>query len=259
MGLLRETDNIEENEMTREQKIILMVLFGLALLLGCGFLGFMTQSSEIQEERIIKAEITADIMVMIPDESPKERAPSPTEFMTTMTEQMITVPSVTYTAEPTPKDTMIKVTSKPSKNNEKSASLKTAFTMTILGKEIPVAYGVEEATLDQSPGWLTSSVKPGESGTCVVYGHRNRNHLQVLKDVAVGDQILIILSDGSTIEFIVKSIEILKTEKTLHIPITTEKQLMITTCYPFYYSGHAPQKMIVIAHTRSPSQSTEKK
>ena len=119
--------------------------------------------------------------------------------------------------------------------------------MTILGKEIPVAYGVEEATLDQSPGWLTSSVKPGESGICVVYGHRNRNHLQILKDIAVGDQILITFSNGLTMKFVVKSTEILETEKTLHIPITEEKRLLITTCYPFYYNGHAPKKLIVTA------------
>lgn len=119
--------------------------------------------------------------------------------------------------------------------------------ITILGKEIPVAYGVDEATLDQSPGWLTSSVKPGESGTCIVYGHRNRNHLQVLKNIAVGDQILITLSNESALKYIVRSIKILPTEKVLHFPITEDKQLLITTCYPFHYNGHAPQKMIVTA------------
>ena len=249
MGLLRETDDIEENKMTKKQKSILTILFGLALLLGCGLLLLMSQKPANQEEKNEIADITVEIMVMIPVESQTERISSPAEPMKTITEQRITTPYATYTAESTPKDTMIKVTSKPSGNNEKTASPKTAFKMTILGKEIPVAYGVEEATLDQSPGWLTSSVKPGEGGTCVVYGHRNRNHLQVLKDIAVGDQILISLSDGLALEYIVKSIEILPTEKEIRIPTTEEKRLLITTCYPFYYNGHAPQKIVINAES----------
>ena len=48
------------------------------------------------------------------------------------------------------------------------------FTLSILNDTISVAYGVEESTLKKTPGWLTTSVLPGESGMCVVYGHRNR-------------------------------------------------------------------------------------
>ncbi len=248
MGLLRKTDYVEENGMTKVQKIILMSLFGLALLLGCGLFLLTHQKPKNQEKKDEKAEITVEIAVMIPAESSTKSAPPSTKPMTTATERMITpMPTTTCTTASIPKNTIINTTNKPSKNNEKPASSKTAFTMTILGKEISVAYGVEEATLDRSPGWLTSSVKPGESGTCAVYGHRNRNHLQVLKDIEVGDLILITLSDGSTLEYIVRSIEILETERMLQIPITEEKQLLLTTCYPFHYNGHAPKKIIVYA------------
>lgn len=43
------------------------------------------------------------------------------------------------------------------------------FTLDILNDTISVAYGVEESTLKKTPGWLTTSVLPGESGMCVVY------------------------------------------------------------------------------------------
>ena len=43
------------------------------------------------------------------------------------------------------------------------------FTLSILNDTISVAYGVEESTLKKTPGWLTTSVLPGESGMCVVY------------------------------------------------------------------------------------------
>ena len=58
---------------------------------------------------------------------------------------------------------------------------KAFFTLSILNDTISVAYGVEESTLKKTPGWLTTSVLPGDNGMCVVYGHRNRNHLKVLE------------------------------------------------------------------------------
>ena len=73
-----------------------------------------------------------------------------------------------------------------------------AFVLTIRGKNITIAKKIDEATLEQSPGWLDSSAKPGKEGVCVVYGHRNRNHFQVLKDVDYGDPILVTKPDGKT-------------------------------------------------------------
>lgn len=123
----------------------------------------------------------------------------------------------------------------------------TAFTLMIGKSEIPVAYGVEESTLDQNPGWLTSSAKPGQEGVCVVYGHRNRNHLKALKDVDYGDVITVKTKDGKKVAYTVESIEILESETELRIPLISGKHLMLTTCYPFYYTGHAPKKYVVIA------------
>ena len=39
---------------------------------------------------------------------------------------------------------------------------KAFFTLSILNDTISVAYGVEESTLKKTPGWLTTSVLPGE-------------------------------------------------------------------------------------------------
>ena len=122
-----------------------------------------------------------------------------------------------------------------------------AFVLTIRGKNITIAKKIDEATLEQSPGWLDSSAKPGKEGVCVVYGHRNRNHFQVLKDVDYGDSILITMPDGKTYTYIIESTEILDTDEDLRIPTIEGKHLMLTTCYPFYYSGHAPKKYVVLA------------
>lgn len=88
-------------------------------------------------------------------------------------------------------------------------------------------------------------MKPGKEGTCVVYGHRNRNHLLILKEIEIGDEIDVIMPDGKVYTYVVEKTEILDSEESMHIPTTTGKHMVLMTCYPFYYSGHAPKKFIV--------------
>ena len=122
-----------------------------------------------------------------------------------------------------------------------------AFVLTIHGKDITIAPSVDEATLEKAPGWLNTSASPGEEGVCVVYGHRNRNHLQILKDVTYGDTITVTRPNGTVYTYVIESKEILETDEDLRIPTIEGKHMMLTTCYPFYYTGHAPKKLIVLA------------
>jgi len=125
-----------------------------------------------------------------------------------------------------------------------------AFVLTIHGKNITIAPSVDEATLEKTPGWLNTSASPGEEGVCVVYGHRNRNHLQILKDVTYGDTITVTMPNGTVYTYVIESKEILETDEDLRIPTIEGKHLMLTTCYPFYYTGHAPQKYVIDASIR---------
>lgn len=123
-----------------------------------------------------------------------------------------------------------------------------AFVLTIHGKDITIAPSVDEATLEKNPGWLNTSASPGEEGVCVVYGHRNRNHLQILKDVTYGDIITVTMPNETVYTYVIESTEILETDEDLRIPTIEGKHLMLTTCYPFYYNGHAPKKFVIIAN-----------
>lgn len=123
---------------------------------------------------------------------------------------------------------------------------KTFFTLSILNDTISVAYGVEESTLKKTPGWLTTSVLPGENGMCVVYGHRNRNHLKVLEKVTVGDTITA-TKDGIAYTYAVSDIAIYESTSDWRLPTLDGSTLVLVTCYPFRYSGHAPGKYMVIA------------
>ena len=120
------------------------------------------------------------------------------------------------------------------------------FTLSILNDTISVAYGVEESTLKKTPGWLTTSVLPGENGMCVVYGHRNRNHLKVIEKVTVGDTITA-TKDGIAYTYAVSDIAIYESTSDWRLPTLDGSTLVLVTCYPFRYSGHAPGKCVVTA------------
>ena len=152
----------------------------------------------------------------------------------------------TNTLSPEPKNTP-----KPTFIPHTSPVYDKAFTLTILGTYVPVSIGVSNETLDKTPGWLETSAYPGDEGVCIIYGHRNRNHLQVLKDIDFGDTITVTLADGTVLNYTVESIRILEPDEELHVPFISGQHIMLTTCYPFYYTGHAPQKFVLIASFQS--------
>lgn len=118
------------------------------------------------------------------------------------------------------------------------------FTLIVENASVNIAYGVDEDTLEDTPGWLETSALPGEEGTCVIFGHRNRKHLKILKDVKLGETITI-KYEGVDYSYLIESISILENEEQLTIPATTGKHILISTCYPFHYSGSAPQKYVL--------------
>lgn len=124
-----------------------------------------------------------------------------------------------------------------------------AFRLTIHGKEISVAYGVSEETLQKSPGWLTTSALPGENGMCVVYGHRNRTHLRVLEKVELGDTITVTMQDKTVYTYTVRDIKIYGNTADFKLPATSGITLALVTCYPFHYSGNAPGKIFYYCYT----------
>ena len=114
-------------------------------------------------------------------------------------------------------------------------------------KEIPVAIGVDEATLADGPGWMPDSALPGQVGMSVILGHRNRKHLRPLQDVEIGDSLCFRYPDGREYTYTVS--EIVKYEDTAdwRLPALGGNTLVLVTCYPFRYSGNAPGKYVVTA------------
>ena len=132
---------------------------------------------------------------------------------------------------------------------EMVVSTSTAFVLTIHGSCIAVGSETTEEALKKRPGWLDTSARPGEDGVCVVYGHRNRRHLRVLEKVELGDEITVSIEgdNGSVFHYIVTEINVADDLSEITIHSVEEPTLLLVTCYPFRYSGNAPQKYVVMA------------
>ena len=150
----------------------------------------------------------------------------------------IPIPTATLTAFPSASPTS---SAKPSSGKQTD----TFCTLTIGGKDIPVRYGVDGKTLEKSPGYLPSSALPGAEGICAIYGHRNRNHFKALKNVQVGDSIKVTMADGTVYTYVITDITIYESTSNWTLPATEGKTLVLVTCYPFQYSGHAPGKCVI--------------
>lgn len=118
--------------------------------------------------------------------------------------------------------------------------------LTIGNKRIPIGFDVEESTLSENPGWMPGSALPGESGMCVILGHRNRKHLRPLEKVEIGDTISFVYPDGRSAAYTITEITTYENTEDWRLPATAGDTLVLVTCWPFRYSGPAPGKMVVM-------------
>ena len=175
-----------------------------------------------------------------------EIKPMPTPKATNMISSTpLPSPAAVLQSSPTPEATLQPVYT-PTATPASMQGGRAFFTLSILNATISVAYGVEESTLKKTPGWLTTSVLPGENDMCVVYGHRNRNHLKILEKVTVGD-IITATKDGIAYTYTVSDVAIYESTSDWRLPTLDGSTLVLVTCYPFRYSGHAPGKYMVTA------------
>ena len=118
-------------------------------------------------------------------------------------------------------------------------------TLRIGKKEIPVAMGVDEAILEDGPGWMPDSALPGNEGMSVILGHRNRKHLRPLQDVKIGDNICFLYRDGQEYTYTVSEIVIYEDTADWRLPTPGRNTQVLVTCYPFHLCGNAPGKYVV--------------
>jgi sortase A len=108
-----------------------------------------------------------------------------------------------------------------------------------------VVEGTSRRQLLLGPGHMPKSAAPGEPGNSVITGHRD-TFFRHIADLDKGDQILVQRS-GSSYTYEVSYKKIVKPTDLWVTEPSSDARLTLVTCYPIYYIGPAPERLIVVA------------
>jgi sortase A len=112
-----------------------------------------------------------------------------------------------------------------------------------LGLNAIVVQGDSPANLRRAVGHLSKSALPGEWGNVALAGHRD-TFFRPLRDIRLGDEIRFKTRERS-FEYRVDSIEVVAPTDIRVLESSTGHDLTLLTCFPVYYVGPAPKRLIV--------------
>lgn len=105
--------------------------------------------------------------------------------------------------------------------------------------------GTGRKSLLLAPGHLEHTAWPGGSGNAVVAGHRD-TFFRRLYELHKGDDIFVRRA-GRQYHYAVSSTAIVNPDETSVIRPSSDARLTLITCYPTYYIGPAPKRLVVVA------------
>lgn len=115
-----------------------------------------------------------------------------------------------------------------------------------LDRELPIIEGTDPEELEKGVGHLRESALPTQNDQILLSGHRDtvfRNFDQL----ELGDTFVVKLPYG-TFEYKIYDTEIVSADDTTVIRSTAPDEILtVTTCYPFYYIGNAPERFVFYA------------
>jgi LPXTG-site transpeptidase (sortase) family protein len=114
-----------------------------------------------------------------------------------------------------------------------------------VGLRVPVYPSDSELNMDRGAGIIDGMAYPHEPGNIGIAGHRD-GYFRVLKDVKVGDKVLLQTLEGPK-HFTINSKRVVEIDDRSVLQDTEDQTVTLITCYPFYFVGHAPQRFIVTA------------
>jgi sortase A len=118
-----------------------------------------------------------------------------------------------------------------------------------LDAELYVVEGDGVGELRRGPGHLVGTPMPGQDGNCIIAGHRD-THFRILKDIRKGDAIILQTQAGQY-TYRVSGTRIVSPNNTASLKPTSDAELHLITCYPFYYLGSAPERFVVQARLQA--------
>lgn len=115
-----------------------------------------------------------------------------------------------------------------------------------VGGDAIVLAGASGEALAFGPGHLANTPAPGTRGTSVIAAHRD-THFEFLKDVEIGDAVLLEALDGTRHTYIVDELKVVRAEASGIDPQEGGKRLALVTCFPFGTTEQGPLRYVVFA------------
>ena len=115
-----------------------------------------------------------------------------------------------------------------------------------LKKTLPIYQGTETSQLEKGVGHFEGSVLPGVADNSVLAGHRDSVFSRLGK-LKLGDLIIVDTAAGNFTYKVSRFRIVGENDRTVIVPTKTAV-LTLSTCYPFFYFGNAPERYIVSAN-----------
>lgn len=114
-----------------------------------------------------------------------------------------------------------------------------------------VVEGTSNRQLAIAPGHITDTVAPGETGNSVITAHRDTffRHIYELKK---GDEI-VVRRGGRSFHYLVERKYVVNPSDVSVLRPSADARLTLITCYPTYYVGPAPERLVVTAKLSNPA------
>lgn len=117
-----------------------------------------------------------------------------------------------------------------------------------------IVEGTSHRALLLGPGHLKDTPAPGEEGNSVISGHRD-TFFRHLNDLQKGDELLV-QRGGKTYRYQVTGKRVVEPTDISVIAPTKDPEMTLITCYPTYYVGPAPKRLVVFSKLVEDQQQT---
>ena len=114
-----------------------------------------------------------------------------------------------------------------------------------IGLDAVIVEGTSYRQLKVAPGHITGTSVPGENGNSVISAHRD-TFFRHIYELQKGDDILV-RRGGQVYKFQVTGKRIVGPDDVSVLKPTPDTELTLLTCYPIYYIGPAPERLVVFS------------
>lgn len=115
-----------------------------------------------------------------------------------------------------------------------------------LGKSVIVLAGSSGQALAFGPGHVEGTPDAGERGVAVYAAHRD-THFAFLRDLVVGDEIVVTRTDGTSVRFRMSGSDVVRWDRSGIDAAAGGRHLVLVTCWPFDARTSGPMRYVVEA------------